>query len=116
MYTELTPIEYQKEAFVTTDMTELTASIAHGTDNQKDFELLQSMEAEVTESIRLELALIQQLHPEWHQMYDETPPELCTAAELNILMRSAPNSFAKGLVAGAMKVRLEIAAITGRVF
>lgn len=79
-------------------------------------DLLQAMEAQVTEAIKMELKLIEQLHPEWYQMYDECPPETSTAAELRDLMAAAPNSFAKGLIAGAMKVRLEIAAITGRMF
>lgn len=94
----------------------IVATTSTATQGLDSLDLLQAMEAQVTESIKMELKLIEQLHPEWYQLYDECPPELSTAAELRELMARAPNSFAKGLVAGALKVRLEIAAITGRVF
>lgn len=84
--------------------------------DMKSFEALMAMSARVGEEMTSEMQVIQRLHPEWHQKYEDTPAETSSAIELMNLLESAPNSFAKGLVSGALQVRLEIASVTGRMF
>lgn len=79
-------------------------------------EMLQRLEAEVAMSNLNEMRLIEQQHPHWFDMYEEFQVEHCTGEELQALLASAPNAYAKGLVTGALKVRLEMAAASGRPF
>jgi hypothetical protein len=80
------------------------------------FDQLQHLECSVAQATAMELSLIRQLHPEWHAMYEETPLDTADSAEMTALLDCAPNSFAKGLISGALFVRLQMAAITGRPF
>jgi hypothetical protein len=79
-------------------------------------EMLQRLEAEVAMSNLNEMRLIEQQHPHWFDMYEEFQVEHCSGEELQALLASAPNAYAKGLVTGALKVRLEMAAASGRAF
>jgi hypothetical protein len=88
----------------------------HSRHDVNTFDALMAMSARVAEEMASEMRIIQALHPEWYQMYEDSPAETSTAEQLMALLESAPNSFAKGLAAGALQVRLEIAAVTGRMF
>lgn len=79
-------------------------------------DLLQRLEADVAEVNLNEMRAIETQHPAWFEMYESTPVETCDSEQLQSLLASAPTGYAKGLVIGALKVRLEIAAVTGRMF
>ncbi len=79
-------------------------------------DLLQRLEADVAQANLIEMQEIEKLHPDWFDLYEATPVDTSNSEELQALLATAPTAYAKGLVIGALKIRLEIAAVTGRVF
>lgn len=79
-------------------------------------EMLQRLEAEVAMSNLHEMRQIEQQHPGWFELYESFQVEHCSGEELQSLLASAPTGYAKGLVTGALKVRLEMAAASGLPF
>ncbi len=79
-------------------------------------DILQFIELTVAESTVMELNIIREMHPEWNEKYESIDIETAPSNELMDLLASAPNTFAKGLISGALRVRLSISAITGRTF
>lgn len=79
-------------------------------------DFLQRLEADVAQANLIEMQEIEKLHPDWFDLYEATPVDTSDSEELQALLASAPTAYAKGLVIGALKVRLEIAAVTGRAF
>lgn len=59
---------------------------------------------------------LQQSHPDWFELFDDTLPDNAPRSEVVELMLSAPNDFSMGLMYGKYTMRLEIAAVTGRDF
>ncbi|MBN9372841.1 hypothetical protein JNX00_18600 [Hydrogenophaga sp. YM1] len=103
------------------DMTTLPAThgmrpTAFGIPPIETLEMLQRLEAEVAMSNLNEMRLIEQQHPDWFERYETLQVEHCSGEELQTLLASAPNAYAKGLVTGALKVRLEMAAVSGLPF
>jgi hypothetical protein len=103
------------------DMTTLPAThgmrpAAFGIPPIETLEMLQRLEAEVAMSNLNEMRLIEQQHPDWFERYETLQVEHCSGEELQTLLASAPNAYAKGLVTGALKVRLEMAAVSGLPF
>ena len=81
-----------------------------------NLQILQEAEACLAEETLMEMDLIRKLHPDWFARCEEI--ELCVASShtLSDLIKSAPNSFAKGLIGGILTMRLSTAAINGTVF
>lgn len=77
---------------------------------------LQEIELEVAQETLTEINVIREMHPEWHEQYEETDLATAPSEEVLELLVTAPNSFAKGLVSGVLRMRLSIASITGLAF
>jgi ABC-type antimicrobial peptide transport system ATPase subunit len=75
---------------------------------------LQSLEVQTFLAISSDLSAIGEADAAWNALYDDTPVETAGADELLHMLRTAPTPFAKGMIAGALKMRLDIAAVTGR--
>lgn len=63
-----------------------------------------------------EIAELQRCHPAWSHWMEDRDPNTTSADELLELLRTAPTSFAKGLIYGKLRLRMELAATTGRWF
>lgn len=77
---------------------------------------LQEIDLLVAQETLTELNVIREMHPEWHAQYEETSLETAPSEEVLQLLLTAPNSFAKGLISGVLRMRLSIASITGLAF
>lgn len=81
-------------------------------------EQLRMIELEAHAS-RLCLAQMQDLatnHALWMAHFDDVDPDTADMPELVMLLESAPNAFAQGLIFGKLTLRSQIAAVTGRGF
>lgn len=58
----------------------------------------------------------EQDNPDWYQRYEDIDPCIATRAEVTTLLESAPDHFCRGLVAGIMLMRQQVAILTGREF
>lgn len=79
-------------------------------------DLLQEVELTVAQETVMDLNVIREMHPEWHAQYESMDLARSSSEEILELLKSAPNSFAKGLLGGVLYMRLDIAAVTGRAF
>lgn len=77
---------------------------------------LQEIDLVVAQETLSEINVIREMHPEWHEQYEETDLETAPSEEVLQLLMTAPNSFAKGLISGVLRMRLAIAGITGMAF
>jgi len=77
---------------------------------------LQMIEAAVAQETMMDLNVIRDVHPDWHAMYEVLDIATSPSEDILELLITAPNSFARGLIGGVLRMRLEIAAITGRGF
>lgn len=77
-----------------------------------------SISPEQTAIVRCDTRMkeLQQSHPDWYELFDDTLPDTAPREEVVELMLSAPNDFAMGLMYGKYTMRLEMAAVTGREF
>lgn len=69
---------------------------------------------ELEARLEAELRTLEQGHPEWFQEFQDVDPFVANRADVERLLASGPNDFARGLLTGIHMFRNQLAAVTQR--
>lgn len=65
-------------------------------------------------SLQEKMVSIKESDPEWFAEYEDRDPMVADRASLKMLLDTAPNEFAQGLIVGVIMLRQQIAIVTDR--
>lgn len=62
------------------------------------------------------MKFVRATHPDWFDFFEDHDPDTCDRATLQQLIETAPTDYARGLCAGKLSLRIQLALVTGRPF